>query len=311
MKNKIAIALVAAIVLVFGIIFISKVISSMPKAKKAASAVETKADKKIPAAPAKKAISKGKGALVIEIIDSKDKNMTVGIKAFKNVDNRSSVYAANFMSNKSHELLPGTYDIEVATTPAKIYKNIKVSEGRENIEKLGKITGSINARLLNAQKKEVRYVMRIVYPNTTTILTAGVTNKPMEVVPGTYDIEIETLPKYINKGVKVEAGKEALLDIGVVSGTLFVKAADNSGKEVREAIRITRSSNNEFVSSSITNRRIELLEGSYNIEVMSNPKQLKKDIAVKAGEEAMAEFTVQPPPVKATAVKPVALPAKK
>jgi len=297
MKNKIIAAVVTLIVIVFGIIIIFKVVPYKGSVKKITT--QAKGETKAAAVPAKKAISKGKGALLVKILDSKDKSMTLGVKAFKVVDNRSSVYSANFMTNKPHELLPGSYDIEIATVPPKIYKNVRVAEGRENIEDLGKITGSVNVKLLNAQKKEVRYVVRVLYPNTTSVLTTGVANKPVEVIPGTYDVEIETLPKTLKKGIKVEAAKESALEIGMITGTLFVKVTDNSGKELREIMRLTKSPSNEFVSSPVANRRLELVAGNYNVEIMSSPRQIKKDLIIKPGEETAAEFIVQPAvPVK-------------
>ena len=100
---------------------------------------------------------------------------------------------------------------------------------------------------------------------------------------------------YFNEDVKVEAGKEGIVDLGCITGTLIIKATDENGKDVRQTVRISKADNNEMVSSSLANRPIELAGGKYNIEVLSTPRQSKKDVSVKAGEESSVEFTVKAP----------------
>ena len=117
----------------------------------------------------------------------------------------------------------------------------------------------------------------------------------LEILPGVYDVEIGTSPRQFKRDVRIEAGRETVLDLGCTTGLLAVKAFSEDRKEVRYGIRITKSENNEFIATGSTNRPTEILQGVYNIEVSSAPKQEKKGVKVTAGEETNGEFIVQPP----------------
>ena len=217
--------------------------------------------------------------------------------------------------------MPGTYDVEIDTVPQKIFKNIKVNEGKETTENLGCVTGSLTIRTVNAKKAPAYYPLRVLYGKTNEMVTAFMTNKTLEIVPGVYDIEIGTSPRQYKKDVKVESGKETLEDLGCLTGTLIVKTVNEDKKDVRCGVRVIRPDTNEVVSSGTSNKPIELSKGKYNIEVLSSPKQNKKDVAINAGEEAAIEFTVTLPIVpqkgaasmsraaKSTAAKVIPAPA--
>jgi hypothetical protein len=254
----------------------------------------------------KKVISKGRGALTVRIVNSKNMEIPMRIKAFKVIDGRSSVYAASSVGGRMQELTPGTYDLEVDSVPQKIFKNIKVVEGKESIEDLGCVTGSITVRTTNAKKAIAYYPLRILYSNTSDMVTAYMTNKTMEIVPGVYDIEIGTSPRLYKKDVKVGSGKGVIIDMGCVVGSLIVKTVDENGKNVRTNVRIMRADTNEIVSSAASNKPIDLGKGTYNIEVLSNPKQSRKAVKVNLGEESTADFVVGAPIVPQKSAKPAA-----
>lgn len=302
MKNKNIIIGLVAVVIVIGIILIARPFISKKQAKK----VPVKVGMKYPVAGLKKSISKDKGALTVKVVDSKKKEVSLRIRAFKSINAKSSVYQAVFITNRMQELSPGTYDIEVDTIPQTIYKNVKVAKGRETIEDIGYITGSINVKALNAQKKDVSYPVRILYSKSNEVAAVAITNRPLEILPGIYDIEVATVPKQMKKDVKVELGRENLIDLGCTVGTLTIKAIDENNKAVRYGVRIAKPENNEPVATAIANRPIEILQGLYNIEIASTPKQEKKEIKVTAGEETVVEFSVKTPPAPPVRVPPKA-----
>lgn len=307
MKNNKFIIAVVAIVVLIGFILILKAASSKGKAKTSAQAAQAQMKKGIQKAPANKVISKGKGGLTVRMFNSKNVEIPMRVKAFKVADSKSSVYAASSVGGRMQEVLPGTYDIEIDTVPQKIYKNIKVERAKEAVADLGCITGSLIIRTLNAKKASAYYPMRILYPKTGDMVTAYMTNKAIELIPGVYDIEVGTSPRIYRKDVKVDAGKEIIIDMGCVVGSIQVKTIDENKKSVRANVRVTRADTNEIVSSTSSNRTIELGKGSYNVEVLSYPKQTKKDVKVALGEETVVEFTVAAP--KPAAPRPQA-PAK-
>jgi hypothetical protein len=311
MRNK---KLVIGIIVIFVFIgFIVAAKAMLPKGKGSKAQPQAAQTKKSSGKiPAKKAISKGKGALTVKILNYKNTEVPVKVKTFKAADSRSSVYAASTAGGRTQELLPGTYDIEVDTVPQKIFKNIKVSEGKETLENLGCITGSLVVKTINAKKALAYYPLRILYGRTNEMVTASMTNRPLEIVPGIYDIEIGTSPRQYRKDVKVEAGKEVVVDLGCLTGILIVKTIDENKKDVRCGMRITRSDTNEVVSSAASNKPVELGKGKYNIDVMTSPRQSKKDVTVNTAEEAIVEFivAVPPPAPKAPAPRPQAAKAR-
>ena len=304
MRNKKLITGMIILIAFTGLILFVKVVAPKAKAGKAAPAAQGKKDLKKTAA--QKVISKGKGALTVRIVNSKNVEIPMRIKAFRVIDARSSVYTTSSVGGRTQEVAPGTYDIEVDTVPQKIFKLVKVAEGKETVEDLGCVTGSIIVRTLNAKKAAAYYPMRVLYPKTNDMVTAYMTNKAMEIVPGVYDIEIGTSPRLYKKDVKVGPGKEVIIDMGCVAGSIIVKTVDENGKNVRLSVRITRADTNEIVSSTTSNKPVDLGKGIYNIEVLSNPKQFKKDVKLNVADELTAEFTVSSPIVPQRPAKPVA-----
>ena len=296
MRNKKLIIGIIVIIAFIGLIMVAKSMLSAGKGKKAVSATQSK---NIPGkkgqAPVKKMISKGKGALTLKILNAKNIEIPLRVKAFKVVDSRSSVYSASTVGGRMQELVPGTYDVEVDTVPQKIFKNIRVNEGKETLEDLGCITGALTIKTVNSKKALAYYPLRVLYGKTNEMVTAFMTNKTLEIVPGVYDIEIGVSPRQYKKDVKVDAGKETIADLGCLTGTLLVKAEDADKKDVRCNVRIMKADTNEIISSGTSNKPIELGKGKYNIEIMSTPRQSKKDVVINIGEDSTVEFTVTAP----------------
>ena len=303
MKKRLIVGLVILVVAVTTAIVIARpLVSKKAMIKKLPPRPGTV--KKAAAVPAKKPISKDKGVLTVKILDSKKKEMYFRIKAFRTLDHRSSIYEAAFVANRPYELPPGNYDLEIDTTPPKIYKNVSVAKGRERIENLGAITGAINIKALDAKRRDARYPVNILNSKSKAIITTGTTNRPFELMPGIYDIDIATSPHQIKKDVKVKAGSETFIDLGSNIGSILVKAVDETGKDARYNARLLKSETNEQVAYISTNRPAEVLEGTYSVELASTPRQTKKDVKVSAGQETVVEFTVQaPPPSPAKAKK--------
>jgi hypothetical protein len=299
MRNKKLIIGIVIAVAFIGFILITKTILSKAMGRKPVAAA--KGAKDIVKAPLKKVISKGKAGLTVKILNSKNMEIPIKIRAFKVIDGRSSVYASSSVGGRMQEVAPGTYDIEVDTVPQKIFKNIKAVQGRENVENLGCVTGSLIIKTVNSKKAAAFYPMRILYPNAGDMVTAYMTNKAIEIIPGVYDIEIGTSPRQYKKGVRVDAGKEVVVDLGCVAGTILVKTVDEHGKDVRCSVKIMRSNTMEVISSTASNKPIEIGKGSYNIDILSYPKQSKKAVSVNAGEESVVKFVIKSAPAQKNA----------
>lgn len=322
MKNK-AIIICVAVVAAFALAAVSG--CKGPKVEKPAAAKESAKSavqapmeaKQMPA----KAFTKDMGGLTVKISDTKGAPKAQRVKVFKVTDKNSSVYFSGQVSNRMQELPPGTYDIEVDTMPPTIYKNIAVAKDKETVQDIGCPTGSLMIKAMTSGNKEARYAARLFYPNTTTVVAFGIVNRPIEVLSGTYDVEIVTAPPQSRKGVKIESGKEALVDMGMTTGSLNVKAVDDKGNALKLQTRIKSADTGKFVSAGTTGRSAELVAGMYDVDILSKPPQSKKGVAIKAGEELVIDIIAEAPVKKAPqaarpkavtkpAAKPIAAPAK-
>ncbi len=299
MRNKvfIAVTLLAAVILVV-FISIRTVGSAARLAKKKAvtagapvkAVVKNEAD-------VKKVYAKGNGAINIQVKGSKGSPLNIGVKAFRSDGKDSSVFAASLFSGRTQELSAGTYDIELDTVPSKIYKNIEVKDGKATIRDLGSVTGSINVKALDSKKRNIPAGISLFYPGSKNVVAAGMANSPCEIVGGEYDIEIAITPKQLRKGVKIENGKETIIDLGVVSGSLIVKAVNEAGDELKLAVRV-RSKDGYMATGMISGRPSEIGPGTYDVEVMSSPVIIKNDVKITAGEDTVLQVKVPALPEK-------------
>ena len=296
MKSKVMVmvVLVAAVV---AIIFIARSCSHGKTVNKMVPVAKNGKQKAaVPAIPVKKNFSKGMGGLTVKTESSSDKAQYLRIRAFSVDSKNSSVFVAAFGTERMQELTPGTYDIEIETTPVKIYKNINIGEGKETIEDLGIITGSLNLKALNSKGKETLLPVKVTRQKSNFMVTTVMTNRPSDIIPGIYNLDIQTLPRQTKNDVRIEGGKETVVDLGTVSGSVVAKASDEKGKEERLGVQIKNPVNNEIIFTTVTNRAVEIAPGKYDIEVMATPVQEKKGVKVNAGEETAIEFSVKAPP---------------
>lgn len=305
MKNKnLIIGAVVAVIFIAGILMIAKKgpVKTAPKKPVAA----TKVAKGNVAPVAKKTFAKGMGGLTVKIVNIKGKSAFFRIRAFKAVDSKSSAFISLLNPGVMQILPAGTYDLEIDASPVRIYKGINVAADKENIVDLGCITGALTIKALKANNKEGLYNFKILDRQSGFVMGAGVTNKTVETLPGSYDIEIGGTVSQVKKGVNIEAGKDTVIDLGVLTGSIVAKAKDADGKEIRYTVNIKVSGSSQSVATGATGVDIEVAPGTYDIELMSSPKQTIKNIKVSAGEVKGVDFMVQAqesaPPVK-TVVK--------
>jgi hypothetical protein len=281
-KNKLHASFVM-LPIVIGLVFV--VSSCSPAKAPAQKAMAEKAapgQKGLPVLPAKKALSKGMGGLTVKVVNSKNIPSPLMVRAFRSVDSRSSALQATFIANSTQELSPGTYDIELSSTPQRIYKGVRISEGRDTVEDLGCLTGSLSVKALNAKKKAAAYPVKVLQSGTRTTAGVLIANRVLEIAPGIYDIEIGVMPMLVKKNIRVDAAKEATVDIGCVTGELLVKAADENKKERKFTVRVKKAGTKEIVATGATNRPIEVAEGIYDVEIASAPPQSNNGVNIKS-----------------------------
>lgn len=318
MKSKyLIIGLAMAAILIAGGFILKLSLPGKPAIKAALS--DKSAQTSAKTAVVKKTFSEGMGGLTIRVLNAGNKPSALRAKAFRSVDSRSAIYAGPLVSNKTREFAPGSYDVELDTVPQKIYKGIRISAGRETVEDLGCVTGTLNVKIMNAKNKAASYPISVYHPKTSNMIIATMANRPLELLAGTYDIEIGVLPKVIETAVTVEPGKEKTLNLGIMIGALIVKAVDEKGVEKRDArqsVKIKKTGTNELIINTRVNKPVEIKQGTYDIEIDTSPSQINKNVKVKAGENTVVEATIhapsqaRAPSEPAASLSKIALPAK-
>lgn len=311
MKSKAIVVVVAVVGLVAVIALVMMARAGGRKAPASTPAVTSAKGAKAPAsqkavaqtAPAKKAISKDMGGLTVKLTGVKKNEMNARGKIFRVIDAKSSVFSGTLAANRLQELPPGNYDIEMDTAPAIIRKNINVRKGGETVEDLSQMVGSIDVKVSGPAGKANPYKVKVVQEKSAVAVASGSSLKPIDIVAGTYDVQIESLPKQIIKGVRVEPGRAAPVDIGS-TGSLRVKVVDDAGKEAKVPVRI-RKAGGEFVASWTSNKPLDIMPGAYDLEIGAAPADLRKDVRVSAAEETIVEAAAKaaPAPVSAPAAK--------
>jgi hypothetical protein len=217
------------------------------------------------------------------------------VRVYKAALPKSSSYITTCMTNKTQELAPGVYDILIDTTPQMFYRQISVSKDKETVEDIGCVTGMVIVKAVSQAKKPVNFPVRVFYPDSKMLAAAAVTNKPFEVLAGDYDVDIATAPVQHKKAFKVEKGKENVINIEATTGMLLIKALDENGVPADRPVRIKGAGAAELVASGLTNRPIELVSGVYDIDILSKPVQVQKNIAVKTGEDTVINILIAIP----------------
>lgn len=279
----------------------AKAAAATPAAKAAATAPVAKAGQKPAVAAPQKPISKDRGALTVKAVTWNNQPAAYKMRAFRVTDKRSSEYIEPITANKTSELLPGAYDLVIDTLPQKIYKGVKVDLGKETVEDIGCMAGAMKVNILNAKGKPATYPMRVMHAKTNIMVTALTASKaPVELLPGIYDLEVGTTPKEFRRNVKIESGKETAIDLGCITGSLTISVIDANNKPVRTTARVKKVDTNETVYAGAANTSIELLAGTYTVEVLTKPSQTYKDVVVKIGEDTKV---TQAPPAPAPAAQ--------
>jgi len=300
MKNKnmfvvagIVILLILAVVLVLR----PSVNKKQPVKKQAAKETVTAQAKKTalpaPKPAAKREIPKDVGLLIVKASGSNNKPTYAGIRIFKVLDSQSSLFYVSGTSNAFIKLPPGNYDIELNALPPKLYKNVKVAPGQENVVDLGAVTGSLKIRIVDQAGKNENYDVKVFHAKSRNIVCSVASNRSIELLPGIYDLEITTLPPDTRKDVKVEAGKENLVDAGSITGTLTVKATKSSdGTPLEGMAFVKRPGTNESLATISTNKMVRLLRGSYQVELSGDKTKTKKDVTIEVGKDSVLEFSI-------------------
>lgn len=153
--------------------------------------------------------------------------------------------------------------------------------------------GGLTVKITNINKRDM-YLGISAYRSTdrrsSVYAAAFSSNRMQELLPGDYDIQIQTIPPMLYKGITVSKGKETVEELGTVTGAVNVKLFNSKKKDAYVPVRILSQKSGTIVASGTTNRPIQLLSGMYDVDIGTMPRQLKKDMKVEAGKEVSVDL---------------------
>lgn len=160
------------------------------------------------------------GAVDVKALNAAKKNASLLVRILYP---KSSISVTTTTTNRSVEILPGVYDIEIATMPRQVRKDVKINAGNETVIDLGCVSGTINVKAMVENKAETRVSFRVRNPANNEIVATGTTNRPLELGGGTYDIELLSKPVQTRKSVKVTVGEETAVEFIVEKPAIVQK----------------------------------------------------------------------------------------
>jgi hypothetical protein len=121
-------------------------------------------------------------------------------------------------------------------------------------------------------------------PRSSSYTGTFITNRMQNLLPGVYDIELDTMPPVIYKGVNISKEKETIEDIGCITGSVIVKAESASKKPLAFSVRFFYPDSRIIAAVANVNKPFEILSGTYDVEIATAPVQLKKAFVVENGK---------------------------
>ncbi len=154
--------------------------------------------------------------------------------------------------------------------------------------------GGLNVRALNARNRQnVLMVKAFKSEGSSSIYVRSfISGKTQELAPGIYDIELNTVPQKIFKGIKVSAGEETLEALNCVTGSLNIKISDYKNNPAFFPVSVYHPKTNIKIASGVANRPLELLAGVYDIEIAVLPKITQAAVIIEPGKEKSLDLGV-------------------
>ncbi|MBZ0253472.1 MAG: hypothetical protein K8I02_09045, partial [Candidatus Methylomirabilis sp.] len=197
-------------------------------------------------------------------------------------DPKSGDTVGTVEKGKTLEVSPGVYDLEVQTQPAPILrKGVRVEAGKRTIETV-KAVGRLDLDIRGAEGAKVRthaYITDLSTGDTQGTMNAG---HGADLLPGKYRLEIQTIPPIIRESVVVKAGETTHVRVDTI-GRLRMDATDAQGRPARVFAYVVDKRTENTLGVLNSGQDLDLVAGTYRLEIQTSPEQVRETVAVKAG----------------------------
>jgi uncharacterized membrane protein len=172
------------------------------------------------------------GAITVKMLNSKKLPASYPVKVFSE---KISSMLASGATNRTIDIIPGTYRIRIETTLPIPMKSIRVDPGKESVDDIGCVTGSITAKVVDENGKEVRSTVIVRKAGDKDVAASGYSNSSIEIAEGAYDVEAVLKPSQTRAGVKVAIGTDSAIEFTAVTPAVKPVAQKNipSGKPAK------------------------------------------------------------------------------
>ncbi len=223
------------------------------------------------------AAARGRSALRVEVLGEGERQVTVGIELR---DAGRQAVVQRFMAWIDAPVPPGTYDLVVGTAPRTIYRGITVSEHTQAVLRMR--TGALRIELIGPTGSRLDAPADLFIHKTATPVRSFPAWYNQPVLPGLYDIIVNSAPRVVSRGVEVKAGQPTVLQVGLArlrvdvaapSGTLPDATVELRDPETGEGVRAISSASDQVVAA-----------GTYDVALRGAPGYPLRGVQIRPGE---------------------------
>ncbi len=199
-----------------------------------------------------------------------------------------------FVGRTGHpaSLVAGAYDVKIPVHPILWIRDVVVENGKTT----DRTVGGYGRILINGKDntgKPLENDFDIYTSNDEKeIVIGGIANNPSEyILAGTYDIEVDIDPPVTMEGVRIEAGRDMVLNLPQ-SGLLEVRGKNALGEPLKTNKVLIYMSGERTSPSvhSLVNSPGELSPGIYDVRVDLEPEVWFRDVDIVSGEERVIDL---------------------
>lgn len=221
--------------------------------------------------------ARGRSALRVEVLGEGDRQVSVGIELRE--AGRHNV-AQRFPAWIDAPVPPGTYDLVVGTAPRTIYRGVTLGDHTQAVLRVR--TGAMRVELVGPTGTRLDAPVDLFVHKTPTPVRSFPTWYNQPVLPGRYDIVVNSAPRVVKNGVEVSAGRPTVLQLGharlrvevaAPSGTLPDATVELRDPETGEVLRAISSASDQVVAA-----------GTYDLALRGAPGFPLRGLQIRPGE---------------------------
>lgn len=176
-------------------------------------------------------------------------------------------------------IAPGAYDVLVGTAPRVVFRSVDIKPNTRTTIRFG--VGGVRVELADAPGSPIKAMVHLKDKQTGALLRDFPTWYNQALLPGTYDLQIDSNPPVTRRGVTI--GSKSLTIVDLKSGRLKVDAIKLGGERPNWEIQLRDGPGGTVVYRSLPGRELALWAGEYELQVLSHP-EISMPVTVGPGE---------------------------